>query len=490
MRLPFLVPVVTALSVAACAPAEFDELVPSPEYLAHRSAIVGGTFDPGDPAVVALMAGYSVSQSQQYCTGTLVAPQTVLTAAHCINAYGTSPAYFVVFGPNADAPTADRQVIAQFKNPGYTGSSGAGHDDGVLKLASPVLTVTPIEINPVAMTQAMVGLPIRHIGYGSTSGAGSGNGQKREVTYALRRVEPYEIESGATGKQTCGGDSGGPALMVTPGSTQERVVGTISYGDPDCNMFGADTRVDVDLAWIKATYAPWEAPTCAEDGKCVAGCAVVDQDCVCIADGVCSTDCKNILRDPDCPKDCVANAVCSVQACPVPDVDCVGVGGTCTSENLCKSRECVSDGQHTGFYCSLPCGTNEDCPAEMECAPSKVCLFKQKPVGQLGELCGAEIWCQGGVCTGPVGGPMRCARTCGSQGDCPVTDSCEGGVDGTRYCRSPDAPSQPKSGTIVLAGAPAQLGPSAVGCSAAGGLPLFGLALAALGLLRRRRGGI
>ena len=66
-----------AVGAAACAPAEFDGLAPSPEYAARHSSIIGGATDYGDPAVVSLMAGYDVGSAQQFCTGTLIAPQTV-----------------------------------------------------------------------------------------------------------------------------------------------------------------------------------------------------------------------------------------------------------------------------------------------------------------------------------------------------------------------------------------------------------------------------
>ena len=472
---------------AGCAPAsDLDGLTPSEDYAAHRSAIVGGTVDNGDPAVVAIAVGTS-----EFCTGALIGPKTVLTAAHCIYAYGQGQTYYVLFGTDVSTPTSYVQVAAQFKHPNYTGSN-PGYDVGVLKLATAVLGVTPIEPNPVALTSSDVGKPIRHVGFGTTSGTGSGGGTKREVTYNLRQVTPLEIESGASGRQTCGGDSGGPALMVTAGSAAERVVGTVSYGDPDCVQYGMDSRVDVVLPWVKQTYAPWEAPTCAEDGKCLPGCTPVDQDCACVADGVCNPDCKNLLRDPDCPKDCVQNSVCSLQPCPVPDPDCVGLGETCAADAYCKTRACVADPQHAGKYCSKPCAGASDCPAGMECAASQLCLFVQKPVAKLGEVCSPDVWCESNfVCSGPVNAPLRCARPCGSAGDCPATDSCEGGVNGVRYCRSPESPSQPRAKQVTLTGAPSQLGPGVAGCAAAGGSSLGTLTLlSSLGLaLVRRRGG-
>ncbi|MBI3186104.1 MAG: trypsin-like serine protease [Myxococcales bacterium] len=466
----------------ACGPsAELSERrEPTADYLAHRSAIVGGTTANGDPAVVAI----SVGSSDVFCTGTLIAPKTVLTAAHCVYSFGTGYPYYVLFGTYSYSPTATIQVVEQKEHPSYNGNA---HDVGVLRLAQAVTTVTPIEVNPTPLSYSDVGKTIRHVGFGVTNAAGSGGGIKREVSYALRQVGQLTIESGATGKQTCGGDSGGPGLMITSGSALERVAGVVSYGDQDCDQYGVDSRVDVDVQWIKSTYAAWEAPTCATDGKCLPGCAPIDQDCACAADGQCTASCADLAKDPDCPKDCGTNGICSIDACPSPDADCVAEGGLCLTESVCKSRKCVTDPQHSSFYCSRSCTQSSECPPGMECGTAKVCILAQKPEVSLGEACSKEDYCRGGVCTGPAGGTLRCALACGSNLDCPADHTCQGGYDGVRYCYSASVVQPTPSNRIVYLPRVPTEGPAA-GCSAAaGGMPAAALALALLGLIRRRR---
>ena len=467
----------------------FPESPPSSGSSAsERSEIVGGVTDTGDPATVSLVVGQG-GQYEQFCTGTLVGPRTVVTAAHCIQAYGAQYSYYVNFGTYASSPTRSIKMASQTAHPLYDKNSGDAHDFGVIQLLTAVTDVTAIELNTVPLTQADVGRPIRHAGFGVTSGAQNGAGTKRQVSYSVRQVTAALIESGASGKQTCNGDSGGPALMVMPGSSLERLVGVVSFGDQNCTMFGEDGRVDVDVAWIKQTMAPWEAPTCATDGKCLPGCTPVDQDCACAGDGVCGVDCADLARDPDCPVNCVANGVCALETCPRPDPDCVVEGSACVNALVCHGRQCVSDEQHGAQkYCSVGCGSGAGCPSVMECN-GQVCLLKQRPVIQAGEFCvTATDFCTGAnrLCTGPSQGITRCVLSCVLDADCAAGNSCEGGADSRRFCRPPE--SELRFNNIVLVRATAE-GPAApTGCAAAGfgEFSSLGLLLGGLSLTRRR----
>jgi secreted trypsin-like serine protease len=247
----FLVAASAMLAISAGCGADVNS--PS-DVSSGQSSIVGGTIDSGDPAVVVLLV-----DGQPFCTGTLIAPRSVLTAAHCVYAYGQSAQYQVSFGTSAATPTRTVGVDSQRAHPDYDAKTFE-YDIGIWKLSQTISDVQPLELNPTTLTSSDVGRSIRHVGYGTSLPAtGGGGGTKRTVTYTIREIGSIQIESGATGKQTCGGDSGGPALMVTAGSTRERIVGTISYGDETCADYGVDMRVDVTRTWIQQTYSTWEA---------------------------------------------------------------------------------------------------------------------------------------------------------------------------------------------------------------------------------------
>ncbi|MGQ0506404.1 MAG: S1 family peptidase [Myxococcaceae bacterium] len=457
----------------ACGPVEDDAEI---AFYETSQEIVGGVTDEGDPAVVAFAESGSA-----FCTGTLIGKMTVLTAAHCMAGLQANAPHSVLFGTRTSAPTKSVVVSQYFGDPRYNGNN-PGYDVGVLRLATAVTDVTPVPMNPTPLTQADIGKMLRHVGYGITNAqTQAGFGTKRQVTFPIRVVNALELESGATGKQTCSGDSGGPALMATGSTTEERVIGITSYGDENCTQTGFDTRTDTVQDYVRTTAAAWEKlPACSADGLCLTGCVPADVDCACAADGVCGASCADKLIDPDCTKDCGANGVCSAIACATPDPDCVATGGACTSAAVCVEKECTTDEQHPAQYCSRSCTTSSQCPSGMECTAS-LCKFAQRAVTALGQGCTAESVCaSGGICAAPSSGARFCAVACSTSCSSEL-DTCVIGADGKGYCQSATS----AGGAPKTAGGLAD-SMEASGCSSTGNSSSLGVGLMALAVLMER----
>src|SRR5262245_20169914 len=76
---------------------------PPPEQ--QDGAIIAGTRDSQDPAVVAI-----VRDGSPHCTGTLVAPDAILTAAHCVSSWSLDD-LAVLFASSVREPEADAVTI-------------------------------------------------------------------------------------------------------------------------------------------------------------------------------------------------------------------------------------------------------------------------------------------------------------------------------------------------------------------------------------------
>src|SRR5262249_14388264 len=116
-----------------------------------------------------------------------------------------------------------------------------------------------------------VGPPVTFVGYGVTNGnTQTGFGLRRVATFPIQVVGPAQIggSSGAIddtefyyslpGRNTCNGDSGGPAFLVRGGV--ERHMGTTSTGDLSCSEDGVDARTDAPqiAAFIQPTIDAFE----------------------------------------------------------------------------------------------------------------------------------------------------------------------------------------------------------------------------------------
>jgi hypothetical protein len=161
--------------------------------------------EPGDAAV-----GYltSAAHDAEICTVTLIAHDTAITAAHCIdpekfsNASGAAHVndYRVGFGPFA---AGDSHTIKKiFLHPGYHGLVGV-HDLAVIMLFDPV------EIAPMRIAAASSDTVARVVSYGR---ALPGAVMRSSSTEAILAVGPLTLRARGSSGGTCYGDSGAPLL--------------------------------------------------------------------------------------------------------------------------------------------------------------------------------------------------------------------------------------------------------------------------------------
>ncbi len=224
----------------------------------EKSRIVGGSAYTGMPAVGAL-----TYNGQSSCTGTLIEPRKVLTAAHCLTGKSASYMRFVI-GPSVSSAQAVLRVKSLLPHPSYN-SYNTTNDIGLVILAQDA-PVTPMRVLTTPMTSSWVGRSLYFVGYGRTSGYSGGSGAKRAVWMKISRVNSTTFRYNDAGRNTCSGDSGGPAFHKDSAGNY-LVAGVTSYGDKYCTQYGVDTRVDRYLSFVKPA-APATPPTTQPSNPC------------------------------------------------------------------------------------------------------------------------------------------------------------------------------------------------------------------------------
>lgn len=229
------------------------------------------------------------------CTGTLIAPHTILTAAHCVTVFDESTLFVYVPGvlrvqSSVDGTELDPDLALEIAevtvHPGY--SPTWGYDDlAVLRLATSGLEasggsmVRPLD----ALSEDHIGLPrgLDIIGFGRTAPppAPFEEAPRMHATVAMTQLGcsdyvecqfddvKFSWDNTADGG-ACLGDSGGPVLVFhdasgsptnaehqptpgaqpTPPGGTARLAGVISGGSSTCAGQSFATRVDTSAGWL------------------------------------------------------------------------------------------------------------------------------------------------------------------------------------------------------------------------------------------------
>jgi hypothetical protein len=398
---------------------------------AEQRMIKGGYDDVWDDGVVGIVmfGGGGLGT----CTGSLISPNVVLTAQHCIAplsgraenggvACGQTT-FGAAYRPDrifvTTEPTMPRSQLGYLPVDRVLVPEGSnqvcGNDVALLILKAPMDVGPGQVLVPRVDEPSAAGDQYSAIGYGATDDAGSGSGQRRRrdtlflsCVATCGRASPTEFVGD---KGVCQGDSGGPAVDL-----EGRVIGVASRGGSGCT-FPIYGYVYAWADWIKDnTYR-----------------AALGADI-----------------EPPAWSDGWPTA---------PEFN-GQVGETCDEAEDCPTEMCQEN------LCTRACNEAAPCPNGWTCLDSfGVCAQTR---AAFDEQCGEDLPCAEGTCFNG-----RCTNVCSDANQCP-----DGFVCGFEEGLCIDAS---KGG-----GVPPPMFPG-LGCSALGALPTLLLLLPVLALLRRRK---
>jgi endonuclease G len=258
--LRYLAVLLAVPAIASADPRSAQPASQAPIAGSSTTHVVGGTNAPPGkwPDAVAVLG------PKGSCTGTLIAPDVVLTAGHCAE---IEPSQIVA---NAVDYTSHDAIRVGVKSTTAYPSWQSSYDVSVIVLDQPITSITPRMLGTSCTFRTFTKqMDVHLVGFGLTTEEGTGDNTHLNEAMApvvdpecmgpygcVHAIQPGgEFVAGGGGTDSCFGDSGGPVYLDTPHGVI--AIGAVSRGvngsQMPCGSGGIYVRTDKIIDWIEQT---------------------------------------------------------------------------------------------------------------------------------------------------------------------------------------------------------------------------------------------